>query len=70
MKYVAIWLGVAAALGLLSILLYGGYLLLEAVQRNSDLVVIPLVILGIIALSTIAAVVEYLTETRKEVEEQ
>lgn len=64
MKYVAIWLGIVCALGLLALVLTGGYLLLQAVAADPRLLWVPAIIVGIVLIATLAAVVEYLTPTR------
>ena len=64
MKYVAIWLGTVAVLTLLALVLYGGLLLVAAVVRDPSLFWVPAIVVGIVAIATLAAVVEFLTDRR------
>lgn len=65
MKYIAVWLGVAAVLGLLAIVIAGGAALVEAARQDPALLWLPGAIAAILLIATIAAVVEYLTDQRK-----
>jgi hypothetical protein len=64
MKYVAYWLGAAATLTIVLLLAVGGIKLIELISADTSLVWVPLAILGILALSTLVAVVEYLSDKR------
>lgn len=69
MKYVAIWFGVASSLGLLALVLTGGYLLVLAASSDPRLLWIPAIVVAILLIATLATVIEYLTERPKAVEE-
>ena len=65
MKYVAYWLGAAAILTLGAIILYAGWQLIMAIGQDAGSQWIAYVVLGIVALATVVAVVEYLTDQRE-----
>lgn len=65
MKYIAYWLGTAAVLTIAVLVGVGGVALVSIVTANPALAWVPLVILGVIALSTLVAVIEYLTDRRQ-----
>ena len=69
MKYVAVWLGAVATLTIVGLVIWGGSVLVNAVTRDPSLFWVPAFILGILAIATIVAVVEYLTDQRKEAPE-
>lgn len=65
MKYIALWLGIVAALGFALILGVGGIWLVRTVSADPTLVWVPLAILGIVCVATLAVCIEYLTEHRR-----
>lgn len=69
MKYVAYWAGSACVLGLVALGLWFGAQVVAAIQTDPSLFWLPAVIVGILLLSTLIAVVEYLSDKRSPAEE-
>lgn len=63
MKYVALWLGIAAALFLLMIIAIAAVFFVQTIGASYNWIGIP--IIAIILIATIAVVVDYLSDHRE-----
>jgi hypothetical protein len=65
MKYIALWLAVAAALTLAGLVIFGGAQLVQFIMSDPRWQWVPWIVLAIICIATIAAVIDYLSDHRQ-----